>query len=1151
MRKYVYLTLFLLVLSSALAVEVEQEVIDALHQDSQASVIVILKDVPGKAETVGILKNNDEDIEVERRYSSIPGFSGTITAEGLERLDDDPRVESIFLDKVLHITLDSSVPQVNAPAVWNFSVGGYTITGKGETVCVLDTGIDTDHPAFQDKIKSQYCYCSGCCPGGGSENSSAEDDHNPGHGTHVAGIAAGNLTTYTGVAKDAGIYAIKVCDAAGSCATSDIIAGIDRCSDQNNITAFNISVISMSLGDTSQNNAFCNDDALVPSINAAVGKNISVIIAAGNKGYTAGISSPACIQNATPLGAVDDADAISYNRGAILELLAPGVSVTSAAVGGGTTTFSGTSMSAPHAAGAVALFRQYWRLAYGKTPTVDEIKRKFMISGKLIDDSSNSGKNYSRIDILAALQPFMNFTETSAANNLIIGVNNSFINITSDVNLTNSLLEWSYNNGSIINITLTKGNGTHFYLNVTHLREGADTYRVYGNDTVGTLGVSTTRTITIDTTIPAVTISNPSNSSNFSTGTQAFNVTIAEANINTVLFQFSNASGNDFNVTPSNISGNWNVNIDLLRLAEGLQSMTVYANDRAGNINNTQLVEFTVDRTAPAVTFVSPPNGQNYTLASGNQTFNATVTDITLTVQTVLFSFDNASGTGFNVTAVNQSGSWTAQYNVSALANGSHTVTLIANDTMGNHNNSQTITFTVDTTPLTVTLLTPVNGNQNSSTTMTFNCSARDYLELSNITLYGNWSGGWHANETKTVSGTGSSATFSRTLLDGAYQWNCLVYDRNANSAYASANFSLTIDTAAPLISSVSSGTPASTSATITWTTSESANATVNYGTSLSLETTSSTTSRSTAQSRSISSLSAATLYFYNVTSCDVLGNCRTNGTFNFTTAASSGSASDNGGSSAAGGGGGGGSSGSSTASTASTSSTDDAEESSSSTEEGASFGEEGAAAEVLAAESTAVPLITFSQPVTFSKGQPNIVTITDGQISVKKVEIDSNVDKETEFTISYLPEKPTEIPEVRGAYQYFEITVDLTPEEIERALATFEIPASWLAENSFLKETVSLNTLEDGKWKKLSTTLIEEKGAGEEKVLVYQAKLKHFSYFSITAHSELEFSWFKNLIPPAFGSRGFVIFGMVVLIAFLLILYWFIHRGEEKEDRI
>ena len=1158
--KAVYIILLLLVLSSVFAADIDEEIIDALQQNSEVPVIVILKDSPSqedvlddlilKEESVSVVQEGipeEYDFDVEHEYSAIAGFSGSVTANGLQRLEEDPRVQSIFLDKVYHINLDVSVPLINANDVWNFSVGGYNITGKGETVCVLDTGIDTDHPAFQDKIKSQYCYCSGCCPGGGSENNSAEDDH--GHGTHVAGIAAGNLTTYSGVAKDAGIYAVKVCNSAGSCTTSDLIAGIDRCSNTANITTFNISVISISLGDTSQNNACCNNDATAACINTAVGKNISVVIAAGNDGFTAGISSPACVQNATAVGAVNDNDAISYNRGLILELLAPGLSITSATIGGGTTTLSGTSMAAPHLSGAIAIFRQYWRLAYSRTPTVDEIKRKFMISGKLIDDSSNSGKNYSRIDILAALQPFMNFTETSAINNSIIGVNNSFINITSDVNLTNSLLQWVYNNGSVINITLTKVNGTHFYLNVTHLREGVDTYSIYGNDTVGTIGISATRTTTLDFTVPAVTLSNPANGSNLSSGTQAFNATIFDVNINTVLFQFNNASGNDFNVTPTNVSGNWNVNLNLLRLTEGLQSMTVYANDSARNLNNTQLVEFTIDRTPPAATFIFPTHGQNYTLASSNQTFNATVTDTLLTVQSVLFSFDNASGTGFNITAVNQSGSWVVSYNVSSLANGSHTVTVIANDTVGNVNNTQSITFTVDTTLLTVTLITPVSGNQNSSTSMTFNCSVRDYVELTNLTLYGNWSG-WHANETKTVTGNSSSATFSKTLSDGMYLWNCQGYDSIGNSAFASSNFTLTIDTAAPIISSVSSGTPASTSATITWTTNENANSTVNYGTSLSLGTGSTTTSRSTSHSRSLSSLSASTTYFYNVISCDVAGNCLTNGTLNFSTAAASSSGGDSGGSSGgAGGGGGGGGGGASVASASSTE--ESASETPSSSESSASGGGESSTAETPADETAdeivAAPPITFSQSVSFSKDKPNVLNIDEEGIGIKQITINSNVDKETVVEVSYLPEKPAEILEIRNVYQYFEIVVDLKPEEIEKATTTFEVPASWLEENHFLKETVSLNTFEDGKWKKLSTKLIEEK----EGIFVYKAGLKHFSYFSITAHSELELSWFKNLIPPPFGSRGFVIFGMVVLIAFLLILYWFIHRGEEKEDRV
>ncbi len=1246
MKNQLYFIVFFLIFSSVLAANIEPEVREELEQEQEASVIVILKDQPGNTEAKQVLRDLDTDIEVERRYSSIPGFSGTITANDLEKLEDDPRVESIFLDKILHISLDSSVPLINANEVWNFSIGGYNITGKGETVCILDTGIDTDHPAFQDKIKSQYCYCGGgCCPGGSSAEANAEDDHNPGHGTHVTGIAAGNLTTYQGVAKDAGIYAIKVCNSSGACATSDILSGIDRCSDSANISAFNISVISISLGDTTQNNAYCNGDVLAPSINTAVGRNVSVVIASGNSGYTAGISSPACVQNATPVGAVNDDDAISYNRGAILELLAPGVSITSAVTGGGTTSLSGTSMSAPQAAGAIALFRQYWRLAYSRTPTVDEVKRKFMITGKLIDDSSNSGKNYSRIDILLALQPFMNFTDTSAANNSIIRANNSFINITSDVNLTNSLLEWVYNNGSIINITLTKVNGTHFYLNVTRLLDGVDTYRVYGNDTVGTIGSSATRTITVDTLAPAVTFTNPANGSNLSSGTQAFNVTIAEISIDAVRFSFDNASGNSFNVTPDNRSGNWNANINLnlftegshqltvlandtagnydrskvldftvditaptitvnipladrnfsrsssnqtfnltvrdnlltiasvrfsfnnfsgtgfnvsarndsgywilsynvSALAEGPHSITIFANDTAGNFNNTVQINFTVDFTSPRVTLNAPDLQRNFTFRSSNQTFNITIRDTNLTLSGVLVSFDNATGTGFNVTARNDSGYWIVNYNVSVLANGSHSITIFANDTVGNMNLTQSRSFTVDLDRPLLTLNSPADLINRSNTTVNFNCSAEGNGNLANITLYGNWSKGWHANETSTATGTAAEAVFSKTLLNGTFIWACEAYDADGYQGF-SGNRTLTIDSAPPIISVISSGTPVSTSTTITWTTNEIANSSVQYGTALSLGSTSTSLSWVTVHSRVLSSLSAATVYFYNVTSCDVAGNCLTNGTFNFTTTAASGSGDSGGG---AGGGAAGGDGGGSGASVSSSPTEESGTETPSpSSSESSAAGGEGATAEIPVAETTALEPVIFSQTVSFSKDQSNVVTINEDKIGVKRIEIDTKVDKETVVEVSYLPEKPAEIPEIRNPYQYFEIKVDLAPDEIEKAAVTFEVPASWLAENNFLKETVALNTLEDGKWKKLSTKLTEE----SESAFIYQSKLKHFSYFAITAHSELEFNWFKNLIPPQFGTRGFVIFGMILLIAFLLALYWFLHRGEEKEDRV
>ncbi|MBI2151401.1 hypothetical protein HYU21_01600, partial [Candidatus Woesearchaeota archaeon] len=63
------------------------------------------------------------------------------------------------------------------------------------------------------------------------------------------------------------------------------------------------------------------------------------------------------------------------------------------------------------------------------------------------------------------------------------------------------------------------------------------------------------------------------------------------------------------------------------------------------------------------------------------------------------------------------------------------------------------------------------------------------------------------------------------------------------------------------------------------------------------------------------------------------------------------------------------------------------------------------------------------------------------------------------------------------------------------------------------------------------------------ETAYLYEAKLEHFSYFAITAKSEAELSWFRHLIPPKFATNSFVLFGLVILIVFLLVLYWFVRE--------
>lgn len=107
-----------------------------------------------------------------------------------------------------------------------------------------------------------------------------------------------------------------------------------------------------------------------------------------------------------------------------------------------------------------------------------------------------------------------------------------------------------------------------------------------------------------------------------------------------------------------------------------------------------------------------------------------------------------------------------------------------------------TIAGAVVDNPPTTTLVNPVNNNISTSTSISFNCSAIDDFNLANITIYGNWSGGWHSNSTSDVTGTSNSSGWILTLEDNQdYIWNCLACDNSSNCSFGSSNYSLTVNT--------------------------------------------------------------------------------------------------------------------------------------------------------------------------------------------------------------------------------------------------------------------------------------------------------------------------------------------------------------------
>ncbi|MDT7802191.1 MAG: hypothetical protein QOI78_5624, partial [Actinomycetota bacterium] len=261
-----------------------------------------------------------------------------------------PGIRKIWLDGVRKPVLDVSVPQIGAPAAWK---AGYD--GTGVTVGIIDTGVDGTHPDLAGKVIEAKGFTD-----------AGDTIDTVGHGTHVASTVAGTGAasngTYKGVAPGATLYSAKVCTATG-CTESAILAGMQWVAEKG------VRVANMSLGGTNQPGRDPIEEA-VENLTATYGTLF--VVASGNDHLWTG--SPASAPSALAVGAVDkknvgadfSSHGIKYDDYAVKpELTAPGVDITAArsadSIDGATLkyrTMSGTSMAAPHVAGAVALLAQ-------------------------------------------------------------------------------------------------------------------------------------------------------------------------------------------------------------------------------------------------------------------------------------------------------------------------------------------------------------------------------------------------------------------------------------------------------------------------------------------------------------------------------------------------------------------------------------------------------------------------------------------------------------------------------------------------------------------------------------------------------------------------------------------------------------------------
>ncbi len=308
------------------------------------------------------------------RYQGINMLAAEIPASAIATLEADPSIAQLFPVEKLHPQLANSVPALGAPAFWN---AGYT--GQGESVGILDTGVRTNHPAFAGvSIVSQVFLTNASADPCFADNANSVQDQQ-GHGTHVAGIVASQgstgWTNYQGVAKGIGtLYNLKVgyklstssnCDPVGAEAQeSDVLAALDWAVRNTSLKIFNLSFGSPPTGD---------DDGVVQAIDQYIDNyGLTIAFAAGNGGpggYT--VTTPGIayngitVANWTTRGSINDSSSRGATPGGRLkpDLAAPGTGIRSAAydwddqvgTAGDFVLKTGTSMAAPHIAGAAAL----------------------------------------------------------------------------------------------------------------------------------------------------------------------------------------------------------------------------------------------------------------------------------------------------------------------------------------------------------------------------------------------------------------------------------------------------------------------------------------------------------------------------------------------------------------------------------------------------------------------------------------------------------------------------------------------------------------------------------------------------------------------------------------------------------------------------
>ncbi len=649
------------------------------------------------------------DFKVNQTYTNFPFLAMDLTPGQITALSKLPFVKQVEYDEPVSICMNTASNWFGATkARTDFGVTGdkdgnpATYSKDDIVVAVIDTGIDPNHVdldggkiiAWKDYINNQ---------------TTPYDDH--GHGTHCSSIATGEgqgNPIYKGVAPGAALIGLKVLNSAGSGSTSTIQAAVDWCI--TNRVLYGIEVISMSLGSSGSSDG---SDSLCQSLNSAFANGIVPVVAAGNSGpakYTVG--SPAAATNVITVGAMADCGEAGFSlayfssRGPTADgrtkpdIASPGVNIMAADSGttNGYISMSGTSMATPYTAGTVALM-------LAANPSLTPTQVKSLIENTAIDWCT-TGKDIDfgsgRLDGYEAVRQAGSYTGTGpvvpqhqlqSGTLSAAGAYQTYdLNVTSTsypIALTLIMTNWSSSSSPNFNLYLYNPSGTQVAAGTGSTRQETIGYTptVTGTYQAKVLSSTGSGPYTLDISAglgappdnpPTVSIANPTDSEvvsgTYTVRTQASDdhgVTKMEVQIDT---------GSWIDITSTLSGGYYTYSWNTTGYADGSHTVTARATDTisqtATHTHNCTVNNTTPDN-PPTASIANPTDSE---VVSGTYTVRTQASD-DHGVTKMEVQIDTGSWT--DITSTLSGGYYTYSWITTAYANGAHTVTARATDTIG------------------------------------------------------------------------------------------------------------------------------------------------------------------------------------------------------------------------------------------------------------------------------------------------------------------------------------------------------------------------------------------------------------------------------------------------------------------------------------